>query len=101
MHAARARPRDVARADFRISQQRAWLLADEARPLRWRGRRSAERDLAALVARCRGSLSVREAVRCYADARQWSPGRLREPRIGRRMARLGTGGPRAEGLAAV
>ncbi len=101
MHAAGARPRDVARADFRVSQQRAWLLADEAWLLRWRGRRSAERDLAALVARCRGSLSVAEAARCYAEARQWSPGRLREPRIGRWLARLGTGEPHAEGLAAV
>ena len=101
LHAAGARPRDMARADFRVSEQRALLLADEVRPLRLRGRWSAERDLAALAARCGGALSIAEAVRRYTGTRQWPSGRLRERRIGKRMARCGARELDADRLAAV
>ena len=85
-HGCGLRPVSAADADYRVGPSGVWFVADQARRRPFVGRRAAEHDLAALLARLGVERPRAELLRRYEQARSWRPGRLRPERVAKRSA---------------
>ena len=80
-HSCGMRPTGTTDADYRVGPSGVWFVADPARRRPFVGRRAAEHDLAALLARLGTGRPLAELLRRYERTRSWRPGRLRPERI--------------------